>query len=66
MKTKRISICEVFRTVRGHSKLLAFIICCHCKSGPSALLGTGDITVGKHYEDTGNNGVIFTILVFKA
>lgn len=65
MKMQCINICEVFRTVLGHSKLLIHIICCHSQSVPSAVLGMGEIKMEKHCVGTADNEVIVTVQYLK-
>lgn len=65
MKMQCINICEVFRIVLGHSKLLIHIICCHYKSVPSAVLGMGEVKMEKHCAGTADNGVRVTVQYLK-
>lgn len=53
----------MLRTGLGHDEHLTHIVSRH---KPRVVLGTGELKAEKHREDTRDNGVIFTILVFKA
>lgn len=64
MKMQCINICEVFRIVLEHSKILIHI-CYHYQSVPSAVLGMGEVRMEKHCEGTVDNGVIVTVQYLK-